>query len=162
MPGKILGLEISKESVTAVQVISGLKGYQVTACGRVNIEDDGGLDEALKILSQQVALKSDTYITSIPSEDISYRNLQMPFKESKKIRQTLPFEIETVVPLPVEDLVVDFNITDQSDQSEVLAVSVKKGAISGYLEKLKAYGIDPDILDIRSVPLVSRQVTSDG
>jgi len=162
MPGKILGLEISKESVTAVQVTSGLKGYQITACGRVNIKDDGGLDEALKILSQQVALKSDTYLTSIPSEDISYRNLKMPFMESKKIRQTLPFEIETVVPLPVEDLVVDFNIIDQSDQSEILAASIKKVAISEYLEKLMAHGIDPDILDIRSASLVSWLLNQEG
>ncbi len=38
MPGKILGLDINEDSVTAVQVKSGLKGYQVTACGRVMID----------------------------------------------------------------------------------------------------------------------------
>ena len=103
MPGKILGLDISADSVTAVQVASGLKGYQIVACGRVMIGQDGGTEEALKELLQEMDHKSDTYLISIPGEDLSYRNLTMPFKELKKIRQTHPFEIETIVPFPSED-----------------------------------------------------------
>ncbi|MFC1819664.1 pilus assembly protein PilM [Thermodesulfobacteriota bacterium] len=155
MPGKILGLDISRDSITAVQVTSGLKGYQITSCFRIMIEEDGGLDNALKELSQKMDLKSDTYLASIPGGDVSYRNLQMPFKEPKKIRQTIPYEIETVVPFPIDDIVVDFDIIDRPDQSEVLAVSVKKTYISEYLSKLQTFGIDPDILDISPVPIVA-------
>jgi len=155
MPGKILGLDISNHSITAVQVKSEFKGYQITACARVVIEGNSDLDNALKELFDQMDLKSDTVITSIPEEHVSYRNLQMPFKEPKKIRQTLPFEIETLVPLPIEDLVVDFSIIDQSGQSEILAVSVKKDYLSEYLGRLLNYGIDPEALDVRSVPIVS-------
>ena len=100
-------------------------------------------------------LKSDTYLTSIPAEHASYRNLHMPFKETKKIRQTLPFEIETVVPFPSEDLVVDFTIIERADESEVLGVSVKKAYIAEFLAQLQANGIDPQVLDIRCVPTVS-------
>jgi type II secretion system protein L len=155
VPGKILGLDIGEDSVTAVQVLSGLKGYQVIACAQVIMDEDGGLEGALKGLLEQMDLKSDTYLTSIPAENASYRNLQMPFREPKKIRQTLPFEIETVVPFPSEDLVVDFTIVERADESEVLGVSVKKAYIAEYLAQLQAYGIDPDVLDIRCVPTVS-------
>jgi general secretion pathway protein L len=155
VPGKILGLDISEDSITAVQILSGLKGYQVTACAQVTIEEDGGLEDALKGLFEQMDLKSDTYLTSIPAANASYRNLQMPFKESKKIRQTIPFEIETVVPFHSEDLVVDFTILERADESEVLGVSVRKAYIAEYLAQLQAYGIDPDVLDIRCVPTVS-------
>lgn len=155
MPGKILGLDINEDSVTAVQVTSGLKGYQITACCRVMIEDEGGLDETLKTLSEQIDLKSDTCFTSIPGGVVSYRNLRMPFQEPKKIRQTLPFEIETVVPFPLEDLVIDFNIIDRADKSEILAASVKKGYLSEYLSQLQSNGITPDVLDIRCIPTVS-------
>jgi len=155
VPGKILGIDITEDSVTAVQVLSGLKGYQVTACAQVPIEEDGGLEEALKELFEQMDLKSDTYLTSIPAEHASYRNLKMPFKETKKIRQTLPFEIETVVPFPSEELVVDFTIIERADESEVLGVSVRKAYIAEYLAQLQANGIDPGVLDIRCVPTVS-------
>ena len=154
MPGKILGLDISEDSITAVQVKSELKGYQITACARIMIEEEGGLDDALKGLFNQMDLKSDTYLSSIPVEHVSYRNLQMPFKEPKKIRQTIAFELESMLPFPIEDLVVDFTIIDQSDQSEILAASVSRRYISEYLTHLQTHGIDPEILDIRSVPVV--------
>ncbi|MEE9612755.1 MAG: type II secretion system protein GspL, partial [Desulfatiglandales bacterium] len=162
MPGKILGLDITEDSVTAVQVTSGLKGYQITACARVPVEETEGLDRALKDLFQKMDLKSDTYLVPIPGEDASYRNLNMPFREPKKIRQTLPFEIETTVPFPIEDLIVDFNIIDRADQNEVLAVSVKKAYIAEYLAQLQSYGIDPHVLDIRCVPTVSWLLKQEG
>jgi general secretion pathway protein L len=126
------------------------------------IEGDDGPDDALKGLFDQTDLNSDICFASIPGEHISCRNLQIPFKDPKKIRQTLPFEIETMVPFPIEDLVVDFAIIDRSDKSDILAVSMKKAFISEYLERLQPYGIDPDVLDIRCVPLVSRLLKQEG
>lgn len=155
MPGKILGLDLSENSITAVQILSGLKGYQVTGCAQVSIDEDEGLEGALKELFEHTDLKSDTYLTSIPAEHVSYRNLQMPFKEPKKIKQTLPFEIETVVPVSIEDLVVDFTIVDRSEESEILGVSLRKAYIAEYLARLQTHGIDPEVLDIRCVPTLS-------
>jgi general secretion pathway protein L len=154
MPEKILGLDISSDAVTGVQVKAGLKGHHVTACAHVMIEEAGGLGEALKALVEQVGPEADTCISSIPGEHVSYRNLRMPFRDNKKIRQTLAFELETMVPFPVEDLLVDFTVVDRSDQSEILAASVKRSYISEYLTQLQANGIDPAVLDIRGVPTV--------
>jgi Tfp pilus assembly PilM family ATPase/Tfp pilus assembly protein PilN len=162
MPGKILGLDINEDSVTAVQVKSGLKGYQVTACGRVMVNGHDGTEEALKELSQQIDLKSDTYFASISGEHISFRNLQMPFKEQKKIRQTLPFEIETVVPFTIEDLVVDFSMIDRAEQSKILAASVRKSYLIEYMAQLRTCGIDPQVMDIRCVPTVARLLKEEG
>ena len=162
MPGKILGLDICDDAVTAVQIKSGLKGYQITACGRVMVEGQDGSGEALKGLSEQMDLKSDMYFASISGEHISFRNLQMPFKEQKKIRQTLPYEIETVVPFAIEDLIVDFSVIDRSEQSKVLAASVKKSYLSEYMEQLRTWGIDPQVMEIRCVPTVTALLKGDG
>jgi general secretion pathway protein L len=153
MAGKILGIDINSDSITAVQVEGGLRGYSITGCARVVIEETGGLDAALKALGEQVDFKADTCISSIPGEHVSYRNLQMPFGGTKKIRQTIAFAIETMVPFPIEDLIVDFNFIDQSGQSEILAASVRRGYISEFLTLLQGHGIDPDVLDIRGVPM---------
>ena len=53
MPEKTLGLDISDDALTAVQVEGGLKGYQILACARIMIEGDDGLDEALMELFEQ-------------------------------------------------------------------------------------------------------------
>ncbi len=155
MPGKILGIDISEDAITAVQILGGLKGYQVTACAQVTRDEDGGVEEALKKLSEQMDLESDAYVAPIPAERASYRSIQMPFKAPKKIRQTLPFEMETEVPFPISDLIVDFTMVDRAEESEVLGVSVKKEYIAEYLARLQTFGIDPEVLDIRCVPMVS-------
>jgi len=160
MPGKILGLDISEETVTAVQVKSGLNRHEVTACAQVMIED--GVDEALKSLFQQMDPKSDTYLLSIPGSRVSYRNLQMPFKDPKKIRQTLSFEIETMVPFPIEDLLVDFAVLDRADHSDILTAYVNKSLVSEYLQHLEPYGIDPEVLEIRGVPTLLWLIKQEG
>ena len=152
MPENILGLDINSHSVAAVRVRGGLKGHHVTACAHVMIEEAGGLEEALKALVEQIGPEADICISSIPGEHVSNRNLRMPFRDKKKIRQTLAFELETMVPFPVEDLLVDFTTVDRSDQSEILAASVKQAYISEYLAHLQANRIDPAVLDISGVP----------
>jgi len=153
MPGKILGIDIDSNSVTAVLVEGGLRGYSITGCGRTIIEEGRGLDGGLAELSEQVDLKADTSICSIPAEQISYRNLQMPFRDRKRIRQAIVFEVETMVPFPIEDLIVDFTLVDQLDQNEILAASIRRSLISEYLDNLQGNGVDPSLLDIRGVPM---------
>ncbi len=155
MPGKILGLDINEDAIIAVQVMSGLKGHQVTACAQVTIDKEKGVEETLKGLFEQMDLGSDAYFTAIPAERCFFRNLRMPFKAPKKIKQTLPFEMETVVPLAIGDLIVDFTFVDRSDESEILGVCVKKAYVAEHLAQLQTHGIDPEALEIRCVPLVS-------
>jgi general secretion pathway protein L len=153
MPGKILGIDIDTDSVTAVLVEGGLRGYTITGCGRTMIEKDAGLDSGLAALSEQVDLKADASTCSIPAEQVSYRNLRMPFRDRKRIRQAIAFEIETMVPFLIEDLIVDFTMVDLLDQSEILAASIRRDRISDYLEPLQRHGVDPGLLDIRGVPM---------
>ena len=155
MPRKALGLDINRDSITAVQVISGLKGYQVTACAHVAFEENGGLEDGLKQILEGGDLKGDSCVLSIPAGDVSYRNLSMPFKDPRKIRKTLPYEIDSLLPFPIEDLVVDFAIIDRSDQTDILAGAIKKEIVSKYLAKLQPLGIDPEILDVRGLSLVA-------
>jgi general secretion pathway protein L len=152
MPGKILGIDITSDSVSAVQVEGGLRGYSITDWSRVVIEETGGLDSALTSLSEQMDLTADTCISAISGEYVSYRNLQMPFGDRKKISQTLAFSIETMLPFPIQDVLVDFAVVDQSDQSEILAATVRRAYISEFLALLQSRGIDPDLVDVSGVP----------
>lgn len=154
MPGKILGIDISHDSIAAVQVVSSLKGCQIIACAHAPIDGDEGQDRALEKILGQTDLSSEICHTSIPAEQVSYRNLQLPFKDAKKIRQILPFEVEPLVPFSIEDLIVDFSLIHRSNKSQVLAASVEKRLISEHLDRLSRHGLEPDILDIRGVPTV--------
>ncbi len=166
MSGRILGIDINDDFIAAVQVVSGMKGFQVLSCQSVMVDRDKGPADALRELSEKMDLKSGVYIASTGGGNVSCQNLVMPFKDPKKIKQTLPFEMETLIPFPVDELVIDFNIVKSSDQSEILAVYARKPLISEYLEILKPFGISPGIIDIRPVPmalwLLARDETPDN
>ena len=166
MPGKILGIDINEDFIAAVQVISGMKGSQVLSCLSVMVDKDNGPAIALKELSEKMDLKSDTYIASINGGNISYQNLTMPFKDPKKIKQTLPFEMESLIPFPINELIIDFNIVNSTERTDILAVAAKKAMISDRLETLESLGITPNLMDIRPIPitlwLLSRPETPDN
>ncbi|MFH1625256.1 MAG: type II secretion system protein GspL [Pseudomonadota bacterium] len=151
MPGKILGIDVQTDSITAVLLQGGFNSYTVTGCARVMIGEAGGLDEALATLGEHVDLKADTFMSAIPGEQVSFRNLRMPFKSAKKLRQTIAFALEETVPFSIDECTVDFTITDQSDQSEILVASVRRRYIADYLTSLKAHAMEPDVLDIGGV-----------
>jgi general secretion pathway protein L len=152
MPGKILGIDINQDFISAVQIMGGLKGIQVISSAVAMVADNPA--NALNEIAQQMELRSETYVASIDGSYISYQNLTMPFKDPRKIKQTLPFELEPLLPFPIDDIVVDFNIVKNADQSEILAVSAKKALVSEYLQTVRPFGINPRVIDIRPVPIV--------
>ncbi len=156
MPGKILGLDITEDSISAVQITGSLKGYVMTACAHVPVAENESPEVAVETLLSQMEFKSDLYHSALPSEKVSYRNLSLPFRDARKIRQALPFEIETMVPFPIDELAVDFDTVSRSENSDILAALVKKTTLSEHLELLRPYGVDPDIVDVRGIPTVLR------
>ena len=143
------------DSIVAVQIRAGLKGYEITACARIVAQEDATPEENLKTLLETNDFESDRFVIQIPDKAVFFRNLTMPFKDRKKIRQTLPFEMETLVPLPVEDLVTDFMSTDSSDSARVLTASATRQSIEDFLAMLQSFGIVPDLLDVRGASLAS-------
>ncbi len=153
MPGKILGINISEHNISAVQVMSGLKGFQVISCFSTPITDNNP-EKALENLSARFDMKSDKCILTIPPSGISFRNIDTPFRDAKKIRQTLPFEIETFIPFAIDEMVIDYNHTDGNNKSAIFTAAINKASIAEYIEKFKNAGVEPDIIDIRPVPAV--------
>lgn len=152
MHGNITGIDVSTEQITAVQTGSGLKGRWIRACIRIPL-DSGGLEEALQTLAGSMDLRNDRCLVTVPEGYVSFRNVPMPFTDAKKVRQALPFEVEGMLPYPVEDLLIDFVLTDSHSGGGVLAASVRKDDLSKYLGALQFNGIDPDVLEVRGSPL---------
>jgi len=153
MPDKILGLDIGDSSVKAVQVTGGLKGSHVTACARVPIDPDKGLEDALKVLFEEL-LPFDNGIcnTSFQTDCVSFRNLSMPFKDKKKISRTIAYELEPMLPFAVEGMTTDYLVMEHAGESKILSASIQQEALSEHLGALAPHRIDPDVIDLSGVP----------
>jgi general secretion pathway protein L len=155
MLGKTVGLDIIEDTMTAVLVKGGLQGHQIMGCGATSISRSGSREAALVSLLEQVDASGAVCISSIPSDQISYRNLSLPFKDARKIDSIIVYELESLLPFAVDDLMVDFTITGQSaEQTDILAAAVKRSFLAEYLSFLQSHSVEPEVVDIRNVPTV--------
>ncbi|OQY41927.1 MAG: hypothetical protein B6240_14560 [Desulfobacteraceae bacterium 4572_87] len=101
MPSSVTGIDINDNYLTAVQVIKGFGGWELTACARIQMKGEDRLDQALKTLSQSINPAGGEIIVAISGAETYYRNLTVPFKDKRKQREVLSFELEPNVPFPI-------------------------------------------------------------
>ncbi len=152
MPDKILGLDVGDSSLKAVQVTGGLRGYYVSACAQVEIGQDQGLENVLNALSEKIALDDGACIASIQADRVSFRNFTMPFKDRKRIGQTIDYELEPMLPFSVGTITTDYVVTEDSEKTRILSASVLHETLNQYLDLLSVHNVDPDVVDISGVP----------
>ena len=156
MGRKILGLDIQRNAVSAVVVKSGMKGSWIESHIRVPISVkemsfEEALGKSIESINGQVDIADAVCIVALPAIDMAYRNLKAPFKEAKKVRQILPFELETDLPYQAEDIVFDFSMLKSSLEKEtpmLFAAAIEKQRIDGFVALLKSFNMEPDILTI--------------
>ncbi|MBT3257772.1 MAG: hypothetical protein HN366_15130 [Deltaproteobacteria bacterium] len=163
MPPSVTGIDINDDYLTAVQVLKGFGGWELTACARIHMKgEEERLHQGLSILSQSMNLTGGECIVAVSGAETYYRNLAVPFKDKRKQREVLSFELEPNVPFPIDDLVVDFVSTNRSDTPELLAFFTEKRVIGQLLETLKTHDIDPEMLCVRGIPMALWLINNPG
>jgi len=160
MSRKILGLDIRPDAVSAVLINSSIKGTVIEAHEHVPLsgrkeEDRNGLSASLETIEQKMDISDSFCVASFPADEVSYRNIQVPFKGQKKVKKILPYELEPTLPLPVEDLIIDFiqiEIPDLTHTNNILTAAVKKSKLQDYLDTLSTFNINPEIVTVGGYP----------
>ena len=109
MARQVLGIDIRKHSIIAVMVKRGGRENSIEACAEIPVpadsdETEDGIDAAFGTLAQTMDIDDCDCVVSFPSAWFSYRNIQVPFSNSKKIRMVLPFELEPTLPFQSDEL----------------------------------------------------------
>jgi len=148
LSAKIGAIEIAKDAVRIAVVKTGGRLPKVLETAEVALPTLEG--EALN-LAQATAVREavgkldslpQEYVLSIPAAWSIIRTLSVPFRSRRKVVSAAPFELEPFLAIPIEDLVVNFLITRwANNQSEVLAIAVKRNALEGQLAILDQAGI---------------------
>ncbi len=88
-------------------------------------------------------------VVSIDSGEAIVRELTLPFKTEDQLRKTVTFELESQLHVAIDDLVVDFFKTGETENgSSVVAVAVPKKSVTQKLKVLEAAGVDPLAVDL--------------
>ena len=159
MSRKVLGIDIRNESVSAVLVKTSLRESRIDTHAYIpmpdSADDPDHIKTALEALAGQIDPTGCDCVVSISADHFSYRILKVPFKEARKIRMVLPFELEPTIPFPVDDLIIDFidlATENQKDQTDLIAVAVPKSELEAYIKTLADIKVVPEMVTISGLP----------
>src|SRR5262245_35460476 len=148
MPQRIFSLEIGDTELKASVLQTSFRDYKVAAFHRAPLAN-GETPAQVKRFLSQYAEAGDTVLSALPGDRVTWRTFFLPFRDMKKLAQTVPFELESNVPFGLDEVIVDYQILHRDRAgTTVLAALVQKEDLERHIELLKEGGADPKIVDV--------------
>ena len=154
LPGGVTaGLVIRTNEVE----ILAMKGKTVASRVRVAIEgkEDHHLISAIRQAVEAAGLKTRRLAVSIPSQDVLFRFFTVPAVPKTELDAVVQFEARKYVPFKTDTLVWDYRAVPAkgSNQLEIVFSAVSKELFQQLQDALAAAGIQPVLVEPRSVSL---------
>nr|MDA3787365.1 hypothetical protein [Desulfobacula sp.] len=155
MAGCFLRLELDNSGIKAMIIDSGYKHNLIKDHCHVLFKDlpdseenPDSFDAGMDMVAQKLDLQTcSTAIIFVSPLFICFRNIDLPFGSEKKIKQVLPFELETLLPVINETYISDFHMLDIEKESNfILSASIVEARVGKYFLKLRSFGIKPLIV----------------
>jgi type IV pilus assembly protein PilM len=159
MAQRILGIDIGSWSIKATVVESSLRRSTLVAYREHHLPADatgqplpGELRAAIQATLQ--GLDYDSVVSQVPAAQALTRELDLPFSDPKRIAQILPFQLESVVPKPLDTLAYDYQLLDKrTDGAKILCAAVDKAWLRDWLGRIGAAGVQPRTLTVGPMAL---------
>src|SRR5208283_4351189 len=146
---RILGLDLGSYAVKAVVLDV---GRSTSLAGWAEIRrGEGALPEsllaALAALRAEHPWQTDQVVVAMPGTSLATHALVLPFKDAKRLEAALPFEVESQLPVELEDVVFDYQLGQRTEQGTELLVGVaQKSEVRSLLALLSQAGFEPRVV----------------
>lgn len=101
-------------------------------------------------------------VTAVPARELSLRRVALPFRDQAKMAQVLPYEIESLIPMDLDDVAVEGVDVSPPDlqksagaQNDVLVAAAPKKMVGSHLEFLAAARVHPVAVNVDALALFS-------
>lgn len=151
----LFGLDIGFSSIKVMQVDTtgkhpnivgyGVSQFDKTAVNKGEIVDFEALASAFTGLFNNLEGKIDTprVALTIPASKTFSRFIKLPKIEEKDLADVVRTETEQYIPVPINNLYIDFDITSRTDKDmELFAVATPKNIVNSYLSLMKILGLE--------------------
>jgi len=149
MAQRILGLDLGAHAVKAVLLESTYRGYAVLDTAQVPVAPgEAPLVErqsaALAALLAEKGWRADATVAALPGAAVSSLTVTLPFTDSRRIEQTVAFEVEGQIPFELDQVAWDWQPIGQRDgKTDLLVAVVRREELTALLAGLAGAGVDP-------------------
>ncbi|MEE8580776.1 MAG: pilus assembly protein PilM [Myxococcota bacterium] len=155
MMKNVLGLDLGSHALKAVELRQTFRGVEpVQLRVQPRTDPEAPLDELLSRFIRLHQLPTEHVVCAIPGDRLSGRRLELPFRDHRKLKQAVPFEIEGKIPFALEDVLVDWEIVGgDRNHSVVAATLATRSEIARQLGELRAAQCEPRVLEAEGLVL---------
>lgn len=90
--------------------------------------------------------------TAVDAKTVLVRVMNLPLTKEKDIVAALPFQAEPILPYPIEEAILSYQVLEKEEDSTLVALlSVRKEMISKHVEEWQEFQVEPE--QISSIPL---------
>ncbi len=152
----IFGLDVGFSSVKVMQLEHRKHGIQVLGYGTTRFEP-GAIEDGVLVKPEIIAkdvqalfrerlvgkINTRRVVLSIPAARTFTRTFKLPKLSSQDLAEAIRLETEEYTPLPIEDMYVDYSVTNTTEkEQEVLVVAVPKKLVQSYVTLSNLLGLE--------------------
>lgn len=157
MATKIVGLDLGTHTVKVCELVTTFRNFELVGFGHEPVglpvderPDFETLAAAARRLLERRGLLGETLMCALPPGMTATTTIDLPFDQPKKIEAVLPMQLDDLLPVGVEEVVYDYQITQRREDggARVLVAYVRRDRFAELLGALEAVGIDPKVIGI--------------
>lgn len=170
MATRVVGLDLGTYAVRAVELVVG--GGQPTL-GRFaqatlppgairdgEVIDVGAVSTAVKRLWSEGGFKTKRVILGVANQRVIVRQAELPQMSEADLRAALRFEAQELIPIPVEDAILDSQILEEMVSPEgeprmrILLAAAQRDMVRTHLAAVQGAGLSVEAVDVIPFALV--------
>jgi type IV pilus assembly protein PilM len=185
--GGTLGIDIGTASIKAVELVREGGRFKLLNYGIFELESqDKSLQANQKInklpdqdiiwgiqeVIKQAGIKSKNVVASIPSFSTFATVITLPYLSEKELAKTIPFEAKKYIPIPLEEVVLDWSITSIVNSAEantgrmppnveVFLAAVPRAEVERYRKIMLGAGLNLTALELENSALIRSLIGND-
>ncbi len=170
----VVGLDIDRGALKAVQISGGASGYTLNHVGyrklppgailEGEVADHDLLASELKELWSSHSFKGKSVYLGIANQKVVVRLLDFPRMSEDDLKGAIQFEAQDHIPMPMDEAILDYVVLgpqgEASDLDRILIVAAQKDMIGRYASAVRAAGLRPQGIDVKALSLVRSTLPS--
>ncbi|MBB2902842.1 type IV pilus assembly protein PilM [Kineococcus radiotolerans] len=166
MPGRTaIGLDIGTSGVRAAELSYGRDGITLEKFGQValpegavrdgEVLDRNAVVDAVKTLWKGSGFRGKDVALGVANQRVVVRQVDLPFMPPAELKASLPLHVQDYLPMPVDECVLDFHVTEERRDGETrqlrgLLVAASREMVVSNVQAVQAAGLRVTSVDLTS------------
>ena len=118
-------------------------------------------------LMRRAGVKTKKIVASLPTSTVFVTVIDIPKVSAKQQRRTIEYEAKKIIPIPIEDVTVSWNLIPSADNKDmtgkdsVLLTAVPNHVIANYIKVFQELKLEPEAIEVEATALTRSLIGQD-